>query len=148
MGALLWKLTLISASMCACFLLLAGAKLLTGFVRTLVAVLALAKLLPFLVLIWIAPAFLKVLADFALSFALVGVIAFMGRRRVPGFGVRLAAGIGLFVLGGAIQGLKLAPHVWFNHNDLFHLVQIAANTFLYLAALKTPAVADGRLNEN
>ncbi len=138
LGAVLWKLTLASASVCSCFLLVAAAQLLTASLRTLVVVVAVAKLLPFLVLIWIAPAFLKVLADFAISFALAGLIGFVARERAPGFGFRLAAGIGLFILGGTIQALKLAPHVWFNHNDLFHLVQIAANTALFLAARRTP----------
>jgi len=139
-AAVLWKLTLASASVCASFVLLAAASLLFGARRRMVVGFAVVKLLLLLVLNWIAPAFRNVLADFAVSFGIVAVIGFARGESAPGFVIRLALGIALFIVGGAIQALQLAPHRWFNHNDLFHLVQIAANTLLFLAAQRTPPV--------
>ena len=38
----------------------------------------------------------------------------------------LTAGVGVSVVAGAIQAFRLAPHSRFNHNDLFHVVQMVA----------------------
>jgi hypothetical protein len=38
-------------------------------------------------------------------------------------------------VAGAIQWARLAPHVHFNHNDLFHVVQMASLYLLYRGGL-------------
>jgi hypothetical protein len=67
-----------------------------------------------------------------------GGLAFTWLRPRP-FGPWLLAGILVSVAGGAIQMLRLAPHPQFNHNDVFHVVQMAAQVCFYKAALAFPA---------
>jgi len=43
----------------------------------------------------------------------------------------IAAGILVSVLAAVIQAARLAPHPQFNHNDLYHVVQMAAFVLLY-----------------
>lgn len=136
----LWRLTLSSSLVCACFVMVATAGLAGRPLGRALAVLAVLKLAIFLVLVWLQPTFLKVLIDFAITFAVIGLIVTPRRKQIPGFGSRFAAGMALFALGAAIQVLELSPHTWFNHNDLFHLVQIVANSFIFLAAMRTPSV--------
>ena len=38
----------------------------------------------------------------------------------------ILAGIGVAITGSVVQGRRLSPHPHFNHNDLFHIVQMAA----------------------
>ncbi|HVR36293.1 MAG TPA: hypothetical protein VMS21_10640 [Methylomirabilota bacterium] len=138
-AALLWKCTLATALLCACLLVIAAAQLLNAASRRVFIGFALVKLVILLLLTWPSPDFLKVLLDFGISFTIVAGIAIRCGRLAPGFGRRLAAGIILFALGGSIQAFGLSPHPWFNHNDLFHLIQILANTCLFLAARRTPS---------
>ena len=48
------------------------------------------------------------------------------------------------ILGAAIQALELAPHPAFNHNDLFHVVQMGAILLLVRGAREVlpPAAAN------
>ena len=132
--AWLWLATLASAALTSAYLLMAGtgqfaasghgAWRLLAWLKAMVVILA--------SLAW--PDFLLVLADFAVSML---VIAFFAVRRwewdwtAPNM---FLAGLGIFVLAGAIQALEVAPHPRFNHNDLFHVVQIAGNWMLYRCA--------------
>ena len=47
----------------------------------------------------------------------------------------LTAGVAVAVVAGLIQWAHLAPHVRFNHNDLFHVVQMASLYLLYRGGL-------------
>jgi len=48
----------------------------------------------------------------------------------------LLAGVLVSAAGGAVQALGLAPHPHFNHNDLFHVVQMAGLWLLFRAGLR------------
>jgi hypothetical protein len=43
--------------------------------------------------------------------------------------------VGVAVVAGIIQWARLAPHARFNHNDLFHVVQMASLYLLYRGGL-------------
>ena len=47
----------------------------------------------------------------------------------------VVAGLGLSMVAGAVQALRLAPHERFNHNDLYHVVQVGALWLLYRGGL-------------
>lgn len=80
------------------------------------------------------PEFVVVLADFGLTtlFALGAGIA--GRARNPRAFRALSAGVALFALGALVQQTGLSPRPAFNHNDLFHVIQILGNACFFLSA--------------
>jgi len=82
------------------------------------------------------PRFAVVLADslvtLAAAFALQGAAWWShGAASVPW----VFGGLGLSVVAAAIQALRLAPHEHFNHNDLYHVVQVGALWLLYRGGL-------------
>jgi hypothetical protein len=46
----------------------------------------------------------------------------------------MIAAVAVSVAAGAVQAMKLAPHPHFNHNDLYHVIQIAAMWLFYRGA--------------
>ncbi len=87
------------------------------------------------VLALLRPEFLVVLTDFAASMLFLAVRTLLNRHRpeAPAFLTALA----LFAAGAAIQSQGWAPHAGFNHNDLFHVIQLAANCVFFVGARKT-----------
>jgi hypothetical protein len=55
------------------------------------------------------------------------------RHRSSG-SIPLATGALASLVAAGIQGARLAPAPWFNHNDLFHVVQLGANALLFMGA--------------
>jgi len=80
------------------------------------------------------PDFLAVLADFSLTMLLLGWKVFQTRSERPQGTRLLWAGIATFVVGGLVQQARLTPHPYFNHNDLFHVIQLLGNTLFFLGA--------------
>jgi hypothetical protein len=63
------------------------------------------------------------------------IVAAAARRERSSRAFRLlASGVGLFAAGAVIQQAGLSPHPAFNHNDLFHVVQILGNACFFLSA--------------
>lgn len=82
------------------------------------------------------PGFRVALADAAMSLALV--LALQGAawwQDGAGSLPWIAAGVALSGAAAAIQAREIAPHPRFNHNDLFHIVQIGALWALYRGGL-------------
>ena len=46
------------------------------------------------------------------------------------------AAIALSIVAALVQQLHLAPAPWFNHNDLYHLIQALGLVAFYRAALR------------
>ncbi len=84
--------------------------------------------------ITLQPVFLVVIADFGCTMLFAASAGIVGRARSPGAAIALATGIALFVTGAVIQQAHLSPHAAFNHNDLFHAVQILGNACFFLSA--------------
>lgn len=83
-------------------------------------------------IVW--PEFLVVLIDFALTLLIVTGYVISGRPLRDLTARLFLSGVALFVLGAAVQALRLAPHPLFNHNDLFHVIQILGNWLFYRCA--------------
>lgn len=47
----------------------------------------------------------------------------------------IAAGVAIAAVGAEIQQAGLAPHPYFNHNDLFHVIQIVSTYLFYRGGL-------------
>jgi hypothetical protein len=80
------------------------------------------------------PDFLVSVLDFAASALFLTVAAGLGRRRQPAAFAFVVAGVGLFAVGVVVQQGGVSPHRRFNHNDLFHVIQGAANACFFLSA--------------
>ena len=133
----LWKITLISTGFGSASLF--GAAVLAAAVGPLQwALLAIVvlKLLVFLEVVLTRDNFLLVVIDYGSALLAILVAAwFLKPTGITPAAGWLAAGVGVSVVAGAIQAFRLAPHPRFNHNDLFHVVQMAAIYCLYRGGL-------------
>lgn len=95
--------------------------------------LAASKLVVCLAFLVRDPGFLWLLLDYGGSMlALIVVhVGFAPRARATAW---LGVAVVLSVLGALVQRLRLAPSAAFNHNDLYHVVQMASMVCFYLAA--------------
>jgi hypothetical protein len=126
----LWKPTVLAIGLASCGMLGGSAFATThGRMRQALLVLALVKLAAFWLWTWHDDRFIWVVADTGLGFALVALLHAL-HARAPGSGAILA-GVGLSVLAGAVQASGLSLHRHFNHNDLYHVIQIAAMLAYY-----------------
>jgi hypothetical protein len=120
-----WLVGLASAAM------LAGSAFATtaGAARRGLVALAAAKLVAFWFWTWRDDRFVWVVADTAGAFALVAALH-IWRWREPG-SRWILAGVGVSIAAAAVQASGLDLHRHFNHNDLYHLIQIAAMAAYY-----------------
>ena len=98
------------------------------------AILAIAgiKLVVYLAVVVRRPAFRVTAMDYgsALAGVLVGAAYADARWGTPA-GPWLISGIAVSLIGGLVQGRRLALHRHFNHNDFFHVIQIVAIYLFY-----------------
>jgi hypothetical protein len=101
-----------------------------GSIRTAILVVAGVKLLAYLVSVTRRPEFRVAAADYgsALIVLLVAALYAYARWHTAGMGW-LVAGVGVSLVAGLVQVRRIAFHRHFNHNDLFHVIQMVA---LYL----------------
>ena len=123
---LLWKATLLSVGI-ASFGMVAGSSVLaTGgtFQRMLIALAAL-KLLVYSGWMLFHEDFVWVIVDTASALATVGAL------HLWRFNAWMLAGVGVSIVAALAQASGTALHRHFNHNDLYHVIQIAAMLLFY-----------------
>ena len=136
-GRVLWKITLIStgfgsASLFGAAVMAAAA----GPLQWALLAIVVLKLLVFLEVVLTRDNFLLVVIDYGSALLAVLLAAwFLKPTGITPAAGWLAAGVGVSVVAGAIQAFRLAPHPRFNHNDLFHVIQMAAIYCLYRGGL-------------
>jgi hypothetical protein len=138
-GDLLWKATLLTAGG-ASFAMLAGSAfaVLSGVPRAVLLVLASVKFLVYAAVILSCDEFIFVVIDSGIAFALVAAL------HLWRLNAWIVAGVAVSVLGALVQASGLALHRHFNHNDLYHVIQVAAMFLLYRGARRlTDSVALG-----
>jgi len=118
----------------ASFLMFSGAilALSRGAWRIALLAAALLKLAAFAILAAGQDEYAFVLLDYGsaqLAILLLAAFAW-GRERAPA-APWLAAGIVVSGIGAAVQHNGFAPHEHFNHNDLYHVIQMLGLYFLY-----------------
>jgi hypothetical protein len=80
--------------------------------------------------------FLFVVVDaFATVLLLVALHLVLVRRGHAAASRWILAGAAVSVAGGLVQAGGLAPHPHFNHNDLFHVIQVAGVVLFYRGAV-------------
>ena len=82
---------------------------------------------------WRTGNFLFTILDYAASMLVVLYVQ-IRHWRTSAAALWLTGGIGVSFLAAAIQQSGLAPHKRFNHNDLYHVVQMGAFHLLYEGA--------------
>ena len=125
----LWKATVLTIGV-ASFAMLAGSAyaLLSGMARTLVLAVAAAKLLVYCILVASRDDFILVVIDTGIAFA---ALAALHLWRLNGW---ILAGVGVSTVAALAQAGGVALHQYFNHNDLYHVIQTAAMFLLYRGA--------------
>ena len=98
-----------------------------GSTRMVILAFAVIKLVVFVVRVARHPEFRVAAADYggALAIVLVGAAYMAVRRRTPGM-AWLIAGVLVSLVAGVVQARRLTLHRHFNHNDLYHVIQMAA----------------------
>jgi hypothetical protein len=98
-----------------------------GIMRSAILALAAIKLVVFVWRVARLPEFRVAAADYgaALAVLLIGAVCEWVQRRAPGM-TWLIAGVLVSLAAGIVQARRLAPHRLFNHNDLYHVIQMAA----------------------
>lgn len=123
---LLWKATTLSAGV-ASFGMVVGSAAATGFFRILV-LLAGVKLLVYSMWMLSHEEFIYVVIDSGTALAVVAVLHLW---RFNGW---MLAGVAVSVAGALAQASGFALHPDFNHNDLYHVIQIVAMVLFYRGA--------------
>jgi hypothetical protein len=126
---LLWKATVLSVGV-ASFGMVAGSAFATLRGPRRVTLITLAAIVLVIYAGWMLfhDEFIFVVIDTAIGFA---VVAALHVWRWNGW---ILLGIAASVAAALVQAARLAPHPGFNHNDLYHVMQIAAMVLLYRGA--------------
>jgi hypothetical protein len=125
----LWTATVLSVG-AASFAMLTGSAIATlaGTPRNLILIFAVAKFLVYSAWMFWRDEFIFVVLDTGIAFAIVAALH-LWRWNGP-----ILAGVGVSVIAAAVQASGFAIHPHFNHNDLYHVIQIAAMVLLYRGA--------------
>jgi hypothetical protein len=126
---LLWKATVLSVGV-ASFGMVAGSAFaaLSGAARQVLLWLAAGKLILYSGWMLRHDEFIYVVIDTAIAFAAVAVL------HLWRFNAWILAGVAVSVIAAVVQASGIALHPNFNHNDLYHVIQIAAMLLLYRGA--------------
>jgi hypothetical protein len=133
---ILWLGTYVSIG-AANFLLIAGVSLASSGppLRTWQLAAALLKLIVLAGCIAAVQLLRYVACDVAVTLAVLVVFASRSRRRGTQCARFILGGVAITVAGGIVQRMALAPHPSFNHNDLFHVMQMGGLYLLYRGGL-------------
>lgn len=131
---LLWKATLLAVGI-ASFSMLVGSTIAatTGTVQKHLLALAVVKLALYSGWMVTHDEFVYVIADTGIAMAAIGVLhGWLAMRIKDRASLWMLCGVGVSVLAAGVQASGFALHRHFNHNDLYHLVQIVAMGLFYL----------------
>lgn len=128
-NAFLWKATLLAVGV-ASFAMVAGSAfaVLSGAARSILLWVAGGKLLAYAGWMLRHDEFIYVVIDTGIAFAVVAAL------HVWKWNGLLLGGVAVSVAAALVQASGLALHAHFNHNDLYHVIQIAAMALFYRGA--------------
>jgi hypothetical protein len=136
-GRAMWKATLLATGLGSALLLAAAAvAATTGAVRSALVATVVVKLLAYVWTIATRDRFTLVIADYGTAMLAILLAAWFARPTgLTPAAWWITAGVAVAAVAGAIQWARLAPHPRFNHNDLFHVVQMVSIYLLYRGGL-------------
>jgi hypothetical protein len=125
----LWKATVLAVGV-ASFGMVVGSAFATlpRVAHNLLVVIAILKLLVYSGWMLAHDEFIFVVIDTGIAF---GVVAALHLWRFNGW---MVAGVAVSIAAALVQASGFALHAHFNHNDLYHVIQIAAMVLLYRGA--------------
>ena len=126
----LWKTTLVAAGAASCAMVIAtgiGTRVAPKFFFWFSAV----KFAAYLGWTAFDDRFLAVVIDSGSALLIVAAVHAIRRDAAWGW---MVGGVAVSVVGAGVQAMHLAPHPQFNHNDLYHVIQIAAMWLFYRGA--------------
>lgn len=136
-SALTWKVTVLAIGVTTLlFVLSAAHAALRPAPRRLLAGLAVLQALVYSVWMLSHDEFVWVILDYVPAMLVVLGLQWLQYRRGEPSAGWIAAGILTSFVGAAIQAGGIAPHPHFNHNDLYHVVQMAATWMLYRGGMQ------------
>ena len=118
-GVVLWKTTVLAIGLASFYLLVAV---------DVPVIIALVKFIVYASWMITHDSFVWVVADYGVTLLVVLVIAIM--KRAPW----LIGSVAVSVLAALVQQQQIDLHPQFNHNDLYHVVQLVALWMLYRGA--------------
>ena len=129
----LWEATMLSVGVAALAATVGTARSqLPPRWRRVVLAVACLQLIAYTAFVLRTDAFLAAIIDYSLAFGFVLAVYGRAAARNGDAGARwVVAGVLVSFLAGAVQAAGLAPHPQFNHNDLYHSIQIAGMWLLY-----------------
>ncbi len=130
----LWKATVLAVGT-ASFAMVAGSTIAatTGSVRKGLLAVAAAKLALYSGWMLSHDEFIYVVADTGIAMAAIAVLhGWSATRNTDRASLWMLGGVGLSVLAAGVQVSGFALHRHFNHNDLYHVIQIAAMALFYI----------------
>jgi len=136
-GRMVWKLTLFATGVgSACLLAAALVAATTGTLQGALIAVVCVKLAVYVWSISTSDRFTLVIADYGAALIAVLLAAWI----VAPSGLTpaawwITAAVAVALVAAVIQYAHLAPHEHFNHNDLFHVVQMVAIYLLYRGGL-------------
>ena len=136
-GRAIWKATLLATGIgSACLLAAAVTAAAAGALQRALLAVVVVKLLVYVWTIATKDQFALVIADYGAALLAVALAAwFIRPSGLTPAAWWITGGVAVAAVAGAIQWARLAPHVHFNHNDLFHVVQMASLYLLYRGGL-------------
>lgn len=136
-GRALWKATLLATGIgSACLLAAAVTAATAGALQRALLAVVVVKLLVYVWTIATKDHFALVIADYGTALLAVALAAwFIRPSGLTPATWWITGGVAVAAVAGAIQRARVSPHVHFNHNDLFHVVQMASLYLLYRGGL-------------
>jgi len=133
--ALLWKSTVLAVGV-ASFGMLAGSAIATTTnpLRKMLLVIAAGKLALYSVWMLAHDEYVFVIADTGFAMAVVGVLHGWPALRQDRASMRILGAVGASALAAGVQASGFTLHRHFNHNDLYHIIQIGAMALFYSGA--------------
>jgi hypothetical protein len=125
-SVIVWKITVYSVGLGTLFLIIAAAPRLKMF-----------AIIEFIVYaIWMAThdSFTYVIADYGSGMLILAAVYAMRYRASPQASRLILASVAVSAIGAAVQASGFTLHPRFNHNDLYHVIQIGALVLLYKGA--------------
>ena len=126
----LWAAVMFCAGVASFAMVVATAQA-TGIAPGFLFWFALLKFMAYVALTSYHDEFIYVVADSAIALLLVALLHAI--RGGPPWRWMISA-VAVSVVAAGVQAMKLAPHPQFNHNDPYHVIQIAAMVLFYRGA--------------
>ncbi len=133
----LWAAVMVCAGVASFAMVVAAARA-TGIAKTFFFWFALLKFMAYVAITARHDEFIYVVIDSGVALLLVALLHAI--RGDPPWRWMIGA-VAVSVAAAGVQAMKLAPHPQFNHNDLYHVIQIAAMYLFYRGALVIPPKA-------